>query len=324
MITLNSFIDSCDICFIQEHWLSNALLHKIGEISQDFVCTSVSSMVDSSILSGRPFGGCSILYRRHLSLSVTPIYSCSNSFCAVKLTDSSGTSFSLICVYMPAESHSSSSGEYLNTLGEVEGFIDSLQCDNNIIVGDFNADFDRGGLSADLLSDFVLDLNVSVCDLHYRESVKCTYERDDGLVRSWIDHVLCSQAISILVTDIYTLQSGVNLSDHLPLFFTLHINHSSLSSLPATSSSKPICIDWSEITSSHIDNYQDMLCDRLSDPPAELLSCSLPNCSAHAIVCWMIILNILCPLCYTVLLTVFLVRDHLSKEFLVGRRVLVS
>ena len=149
-------------------------------------------MVDSSILSGRPFGGCSILYRRHLSLSVTPIYSCSNRFCAVKLTDSSGTSFSLICVYMPAESHSSSSGEYLNTLGEVEGFIDSLHCDNNIIVGDFNDDFDRGGLSADLLSDFVLNLNLSVCDLHYRESVKFTYERDDGLVRSWIDHILCS------------------------------------------------------------------------------------------------------------------------------------
>ena len=124
------------------------------------------------------------------------------------------------------------------------------------------------------LISFVLDLNLSVCDLHYRESVKFTYERDDGLVRSWIDHILCSQAISILVTDIYTLQSGVNLSDHLPLFFKLHINHSSLSSLPATSSSKP---DWSEITSSH------MLCDRLSDPPVELLSCSLPNRSAHAI-----------------------------------------
>ena len=132
-----------------------------------------------------------------------------------------------------------------------------------------------------LLSDFVLDLNLSVCDLHYRESVKFTYERDDGLVRSWIDHILCSQAISILVTDIYTLQSGVNLSDHLPLFFKLHINHSSLSSFPATSF-KPMCNDWSEITSSHIANYQDMLCDKLSDPPVELLSCSLPNCSAHA------------------------------------------
>ena len=32
MITINSFIDSCDICVIQEHWLSNAQLHQIGEI----------------------------------------------------------------------------------------------------------------------------------------------------------------------------------------------------------------------------------------------------------------------------------------------------
>ena len=54
-----------------------------------------------------------------------------------------------MCSYMPAESHSSSFCEYLNTLGEVKGFIDSLQCDNNIIVGDFNADFDRDGISAD-------------------------------------------------------------------------------------------------------------------------------------------------------------------------------
>ena len=224
---------------------------------------------------------------------------------------------------MPAESHSSSSGEYLNTLGEVEGFIDSLQCDNNIIVGDFNADFDRAGLSADLLSDFVLDLNLSVCDLHYRESVKFTYERDDGLVSSWIDHILCSQAISILVTDIYTLQSGVNLSDHLPLFFKLHINHSSLSSLPATSSSKPMCIDWSENTSSHIVNYQDMLCDRLSDPPAELLSCSLPNCSAHASLLDDYSEHIMSTMLHCASYC-FPCKRPSSKELLVGRIVLVS
>ena len=59
-----------------------------------------------------------------------------------------------------------------------------MQCDNNIIVGDFTADFDCGGISADLLSNFVLDLNLSACDLHYCESVKFTYEKYDGLVRS--------------------------------------------------------------------------------------------------------------------------------------------
>ena len=57
-------------------------------------------------------------------------------------------------------------------------------------------------ISADLLS---VKFDLSVCDLHYHESVKFTYERDDGLVLSWIDHILCLQAISILVTDIYTL-----------------------------------------------------------------------------------------------------------------------
>ena len=58
-------------------------------------------------------------------------------------------------------------------------------------------------ISADLLSCVKFDL--SVCDLHYHELVKFTYERDDGLVLSWIDHILCLQAISILVTDIYTI-----------------------------------------------------------------------------------------------------------------------
>ena len=84
-----------------------------------------------------------------------------------------------------------------------------------------------------------------------------------------------------------------------------------------------MCIDWSAITSSHIVNYQDMLCERLSDLPAELLSCSLPNCSAHASLLDDYSEHIM-SICYTVLLTVFLVRDHLSKEFLVGRIVLVS
>ena len=36
------------------------------------------------------------------------------------------------------------------------------------------------------------DLNLSVCDLQFRDNIHYTYERDDGLVRSWIDHILCS------------------------------------------------------------------------------------------------------------------------------------
>jgi hypothetical protein len=36
------------------------------------------------------------------------------------------------------------------TLGELDGFIESQQCDYTLIAGDFNVDFDRGGRLASL------------------------------------------------------------------------------------------------------------------------------------------------------------------------------
>ena len=74
--------------------------------------------------------------------------------------------------------------DYLNTLGELEGFIESQRCDHTVVVGDFNVDFDRGGSLASLLTDFIVEHDFVVCDLSYHESVKFTYERDDGLVNS--------------------------------------------------------------------------------------------------------------------------------------------
>jgi hypothetical protein len=47
----------------QEHWLHHNQLATINEISHDFCSVSVSGMDFESLLVGRPFGGCSILYR---------------------------------------------------------------------------------------------------------------------------------------------------------------------------------------------------------------------------------------------------------------------
>ena len=96
-----------------------------------------------------------------------------------------------------------------------------LRCDVNIVVGDFNIDFDRGGQLANLL---MAELNLVVYDLSFRERVGYTYERDDGLARSWIDHITCSQHMSSIISDIYyAVHCGSILSDHFPLFFKLHI-----------------------------------------------------------------------------------------------------
>ena len=69
-LSLNNYFDSLDIYFIQEHWLHHDHLHKIREISLDFTSVSVSGMDSSSLLVGRPYGGCSILYRKSLSTCI--------------------------------------------------------------------------------------------------------------------------------------------------------------------------------------------------------------------------------------------------------------
>ena len=94
---------------------------------------------------------------------------------------------------MPSEYGSSSFNGYLNTLGELEGFMDSHKCDRSILAGDFNVDFNRGGSLADLLTDFVSELNLCNSDLPYYNSVKYTFESNDGASRSWIDHIICAQ-----------------------------------------------------------------------------------------------------------------------------------
>ena len=59
----------------------------------------------------------------------------------------------------------SSFSDYLNTLGELEGFIESQHCDSTLVAGDFNVDFDRGGPLASLLEDLASEQNFVVCDL---------------------------------------------------------------------------------------------------------------------------------------------------------------
>ena len=60
--------------------------------------------MDSSVLlTGHPFGGCAILFRKSLSSCIAPLCFDSNRFCAIRLIDSCGVSYLLVCVYMPSD-----------------------------------------------------------------------------------------------------------------------------------------------------------------------------------------------------------------------------
>ena len=101
---------------------------------------------------GQPFGGCAILFRKSLIGSVIM------HFCALRLSDQSGQIILLVCVYLPTDYSSATSCEdFLLALEELEGFICS-QFDSLMIIGDFNVDFNRGGMNCAQLLEFMDEL----------------------------------------------------------------------------------------------------------------------------------------------------------------------
>jgi hypothetical protein len=70
---LNSLLLRCDILFIQEHWLSDKQLSDLNQINTQFLCHAVCGFDNSDILSGRPYGGCAILWRSDLRARIEPV-----------------------------------------------------------------------------------------------------------------------------------------------------------------------------------------------------------------------------------------------------------
>ena len=241
-------------------------LNDVFEIGPDFLSVGVSGIILSR---GRPFGGCSILYRKSLSPYISPLYSCSDRFCGVRVCDSSGLSYLFVSVYMPTYYTPDSCYSYLNTLGELEGFITSHACDVNVIVGDFNVDFDRGGPLARLLNDFILEFGLLACDLNFRPSVCYTYESDDSCTRSWLDHILFyAHSIYLPLSQIYILFA-------LPQFHPIII-HSFFKSISPVLTHL-VHIDWSRVSPVDIENYNHMVCDL----PSNVTGCVVSDCIQH-------------------------------------------
>ena len=192
-------------------------------ISPDFLPVGISGMDSSVILTGRPYGGCAILYRKSLHSSVVQHNSPSSCFCAISIRANSNLITILVCVYLPTSNYGSdaSNDEFLYTLGELEGFIESQQFDRLVIAGDFNVDFDRSSFCARHISLFMSDLSFQAAD---RSSIGFTYSRDGGSSFSWLDHFLCTSTCVSLITDVCHIDFGSNLSDHHPLSCNLGIS----------------------------------------------------------------------------------------------------
>ena len=123
----------------------------------------------------------------------------SNRFVALKIRDSQGVSYLFISLHMPSfPLHPYS--VYLDTLGKLEGFLDSVRYDHVIIAGDFNVDFCRDSPVKSLLLDFISSNDLCCVDRAFQDNILFTYESGDGNHRSWIDHVMLADQYHLPLT----------------------------------------------------------------------------------------------------------------------------
>ena len=139
---IKSLLSNTAILFLQEHWLSEDQLCLVGEIDSNFLYNGVSGFDCSDVLSGRPFGGCAILWRSDVLASVTALSTGSRRVCAIRLCNDN-LKLLFINVYMPYEGKDEATDELADQLLVVEDLINNnLDC-NVIVGGNFNVDFTR-------------------------------------------------------------------------------------------------------------------------------------------------------------------------------------
>ena len=135
---IQKLCDNSDFILIQEHWLVNNQSYLFEKRLSGIRSHSISGMDDNTILKGRPFGGCAILWNECLKFKVTPISTDCKRLCCIVVEN--GDFKLLICnVYMPTYS---TSNDYITSFNETLSKISSLlmehHIDHTVIGGDFN------------------------------------------------------------------------------------------------------------------------------------------------------------------------------------------
>ena len=110
--------NSCDIVFLQEHWLFPADLPSLNRIHDEFMSFGISSMnVSDDIVLGRPYGGLAVMWRKHLTSKVKPVSFDDDRIIGVECVVNS-TKMLLLGVYLPCNS-STNFEDFLFSLGKI-------------------------------------------------------------------------------------------------------------------------------------------------------------------------------------------------------------
>ena len=204
-----------DVIFLQEHWLTPANLSRFDEKILTHFCFGKSAMsecVSQGPLRGRPYGGVMTLIKNDLRSVAECIY-CTDRFVIVKVGD-----LVLANIYLPTVGTANRLEIIEDILHDIWSWRLKYSEFKFLIGGDFNTDLDKQqNAITNYINNFLSRSSLVRCDLNFSGHRKDTYINEALGSSSKIDYFVCQWDMIDEVDQYVVLDTGVNLSDHLPI-----------------------------------------------------------------------------------------------------------
>jgi hypothetical protein len=212
-------IETCspDIILVQEHWLTNANLHKLDVFDGYYMfgSSAMSDVVANGPLFGRPFGGVAALICKSLSNVCESLFCC-DRFLVLKCYDCI-----IINVYMPAQGTPDRFTLYDNMLLEIEVWRGMYPTADFLIAGDLNIDLAADDQFSRCVGNFCNRVGIVNGYTAVRARHFFSYDNVALGHYSLLDYFLFNRVSSIV--DIGVLDLVCNFSDHYPVFIEIYV-----------------------------------------------------------------------------------------------------
>ncbi len=272
-----------DIIMLQETWLRQDESDVLSELSAEFYVKSVSGMDTSTgLISGRPYGGIAILWRKSLG-SLCKIVDFNDSRLLGIDLNIGGNNVRLVNIYLPFDSVSNEN-EYIDYLTRM-CHICEHHCNGYVyFIGDFNANLQvnhegtvKSRFGRELIS-LCDDEDLVISDYQSLGTSSYTFVSYAHKTVSWLDHIVTTHTGHGRITDIGVDNTYVT-SDHLPICMVL--NFDCTHSQQTNKRNRRAKIIWSELSSKDVEDYRDKCDNSLSDILSDTASmiCNDMECS---------------------------------------------
>ena len=277
---IKKIFESTDILLVQEHWLFDFEDNVFHNVLPNCQFVSKSGMSDDLILTGRPYGGVAIIWKRSCPLKFDQIETTSKRLCAVRVTGAN-TNFVLLNVYMPCNGNDD---EFFNVLCEMNAICNTFVQLDVIIGGDFNCEVTSRNLRASMFYEFTDSNEFFIPSLERRFNIPYTFMNAINQ-RSLIDHFLVNSRINDRLSNCYIMEDGDNLSDHCPLVLKIigKLCNGNKQITGRVNASQLPRIRWNDASNSDKENYRNKVNDLLSqiDIPFSAIHCTNSECTIH-------------------------------------------